>query len=508
TVPLLTDNRPVWFLQARSPRYQKLAGLYDAALQYLWDYRDAEDFLADAVTDDLLAGNALVKTFWDEDEEEVDFMLVDPATFCVAPGYTDLWKAAWCGERGRKAMTWIRDAFPDTWQNVTPEGYDPTRSQPLGECFDIELENMFAEVYQIWIRDESMREQMIKDSQGEPEDAPKKKYPNGRIIVFTASTVLSDEPSPFDHGKPPYIHLRNYKIPHKFWAMGEVEQIRELHKEINTQLQAIVRQGRVGENPNYEYDTELIDIDSEQLKAEFFNGGMFIPSRRSPDGESAIRKIDTGGIDRRHIEVMNLLRMAIREMSSVTEITQGLPPKKERQSASEIGAMLESSYTRIRQKVRNLEHFIKRWNWQVVSLMQQYYTEERYIAFKEETEEGQVGAWDIISNKPETVKNLYKPQPMTDEEGEPEAPEEYEKRLANDEDYQFMLKTFEGEKQDRVHFPFLIQVQSSSTLPKDKQSLANLYLRLAGIQTTPNSIVDDKAVLDALQVPDRQSIIA
>ena len=517
--PLLTDNRPIWHLQARSPRFQKLAGLYDRALEYLWDFREMDDRTFDEVKDSLLFGKAITKVFWNDEEDEVDFELIDPSTFCLAPGYKDLWKAPWCGERGRKALSWIRTVFPDEWMNVKPEGSSFETERNLQETQSIELESLFADVYQVWFRDDEMVDEMIKiqesayDHEGKEYKVDKekksgkykKKYPNGRLLVFTATAVLQDIPSPFDHGKPPYADLSNYKVNHEFWSMGEVEQIRELHRELNTQFQALVRQGRVGENPNYTFIADLIDMDADQLKEVFFEGGNFFPVANNPEGKSPISRIETGGIDKKHLELMQVLRRAIREMSSQTEITEGIPAKKERQSATEIGAMLESSFTRVRQKVRNLEFFIKRKNWLTVSLMQQYYDEPRFISFQQESDEGQQVAWAVVSNQRATAVNHMKPER---EENEPE--EEYVARLAGDEDYNsFLPDEEEGEKDlDPIYFPFQVQIQSSSTLPKDQQSLANLYLKLGAIQVTPASPVDIEAILTALQVPDAQAIIA
>lgn len=506
--PLLTDNRPIWFLQSRSPRYQKLASLYNKALEYLWDYRELDNFMFDAVKDDLLFGKAIASVFWNEEDKEVDYELIDPSTFCLAPGYKDLWKAAWCGEKSKKPISWIRTVFPDTWMNVKPEGWDPKDKKNLTENYSIELENMSAWVYQIWLRDDEMIEEMISTEEvlaegGSEQKKRKAKYPNGRLVVFTPTCVLRDIESPFEHGKPNYVDLSNYKVNHEFWSMGDVEQIRELHKEINRQIQAIVRQGRVGENPNYTYDPEAIDIDSDELKKDFFEGGNMWPARPRPDGTSPIQAVETGGIDRRHVEVVRMLIELLRTVSSQTELSEGRSPKKERLSASEYAGLLESSYVRVRQKVRNIEFFIKRLNWLSVSLQQQYYTEPRYISFLAESEEGQVGDWEVISNRASTVKNFYRPQ-----RGEATA-EEYEKQVATDEDYQFFLAEYPESKDfDPVYFPFQVQVQSSSTLPMDKQSLAKLYLQLAGIQVTPNSIVDAEAVMEALQIRDRQSITA
>ena len=519
TAPLLTDNRPIWFLQSRSPRFQKLSLLYNKALEYIWDFRELDDLLFDTVKDDLLFGKGIVKAYWNDEEEEVDYDLIDPSTFCLAPGYTDLWKAAWCGEKSKKPMTWIRSVFPDTWQNVKPEGRDPEDNKSLGEAYSIELENWAAEVYQIWIRDDAMVEEMIKieevayDAGGKEHTVTKKKksgkkvkkYPNGRLLVFTATAELRDIPSPFDHGKPPYADMSNYKVNHEFWSMGDPEQIRELHHEINRQIQAMVRQGRVGENPNYTFNKEALGVDATQLKDLFFEGGNFWPAEPSPDGSDPINRVDGGGIDREHIDLIMLLQKGVEKISSVNPTAEGVPAKKERQSASEYAGQLESTYVRVRQKVRNLEKFVKRLNWLTVSLQQQYYDSPRYISFKEETEEGQAGGWAVISNQRDTALNYYRPQRQINEEGKPEEQGAYEARLEADEDYNSLVQ---DKDLDPIHFPFRVQIQSSSSLPKDRQSLANLFLRLAGVQITPNSPMTIPALLKALQIPDGQNIAA
>ena len=56
---------------------------------------------------------------------------------------------------------------------------------------------------------------------------------------------------------------------------------------------------------------------------------------------------------------------------------------------------------------------------------------------------------------------------------------------------------------DPVLFDFDIVIQTNSTLPMDQQSLANLFIRLLQMKA-----VDAEAVLENLQIPKREEILA
>ena len=68
------------------------------------------------------------------------------------------------------------------------------------------------------------------------------------------------------------------------------------------------------------------------------------------------------------------------------------------------------------------------------------------------------------------------------------------------EDYKKFTESYG--KQDPVYFDFDIQIDTNSTLPMDKQTLANMSIRLAQMQ-----ILDPQAVLDVLNWPQREEII-
>jgi hypothetical protein len=170
--------------------------------------------------------------------------------------------------------------------------------------------------------------------------------------------------------------------------------------------------------------------------------------------------------------------------------------KRQRQSATEVQVLAESSYTRIRQAIRNLEWSLKRAFYLVISLMQDFYTEPRTVSFSRGSEMGWV---DVGNTRGVLTESVTPPKK------ENESDKEYHERVRENRDYQQMLEVL-GEV-DRIYEDFDIEIQTNSTLPTDQQSRANLMLQLAQTQITPQSVVDDKAVLDTLRIPEADEIL-
>ncbi|KKN21297.1 hypothetical protein LCGC14_0926750 [marine sediment metagenome] len=512
--PLLTDNRPIWHTKAKEPVFQNLSNLYGKASEYLWDFLEMDDIIHLVVKDCLLFPVGLTETYWDVEADEIGIEVTDPRTFVIAPGYDDLWKAAWCGTKTRKALSWAKMNYPEKYKYIKSDN-EKNPDERENKTF-MELEDETFIVYKIWMRDDSIveymeTEQAEYDESGNIVEEEKKvkkykqKYPNGRTIILTKDIVLSDEDSPFKHGLPPWVAWYDYRVPHSFWGMGEPQQIEYLHKEYNTQLQTAVKWTRLTENPNYTIDTAA-GLDEETVKDEFWEGGkMWIVN---PTEGDPIKKVEPGIMDRTALELIRILPKAIEETSGLTAPIKGQAAKKERQSATEWSGIMESGYTRTRQKVRNLESSLKRQNYLHISLMQQYYDTPRYFSYKTGDEEGARLDFGLIGNSADVFRQVNKPEQIQLDDGGMEGQDDYNQRIKEDKTYQEterLINEVFG-KTDPIHFKFKIEIQTNSTLPMDKQSLANLFLRLAEIQTSPNSIVDAEAVMEQLQVPNREAI--
>jgi hypothetical protein len=481
---------------------QDYINVYAAGLGYLWDKLDLDLLTYKVVKDCEIFPVGLWKIRFDPDAEfggEVAVDLDDPRTFFISPGDDDLWNCHYCGTVKRRTLAWVKSNYPNKYEKVqSDEGEEKV---DYAKAEDFELQGNKATIYEIWMKDDSVITHLIDetDEEGKPTGEKKKetekKYPNGRYVVFSANGVrLQDEPSPFSHGKPPWIAFYNYQVPHDFWGIPEAQQIENLNKEFNARLQDMAHHCSTHARTNYLVD-EASNLDVETIKKTIHKGDNVYVCNMSTV-EEPIKAVKPVPFNKVHQDLMQGIGNLIEEVSGITDVSKGMASKKQRQSATEMQVLIESAYTRTRQKVRNLESSIKRAAYLMLELMQQYYDEPRTFSTKKDNEI----EFMPISNSPNFLKEVSMPQ-----QGEGEDTANYNERLAGDEDFQKVLKAF-GPK-DKVYAAFDIEVQTNSTLPMDKQSQANLALRLGEVQVTPLSVIDDEAIMDTLRFPGKDKIL-
>lgn len=499
-VPLITDNRPIWNIIARRAYEQQAADLYNNALEYLWNVLEMDTHLVKLAYNAMLFGVGIGKLWFDPDRDDIKIEVVDPRNFVIAPGYEDIWEAPWMGTIEKKPLSLLKRLYPDA--NVSADA----SSDDDSDKYTKEEENRFGEqqeyatVYEVWMVDHEMEEIILAETDettGEESEnkTSQSKYPNGRILIFTADgIVLEDKPSVYNHGRCPYISFHDYHVPGSFWSLGEVDQIENLNREFNLRLSQLTDHARKFSKPNYIVSKRL-GIKADDIKQAIRRGDQVLMS----DGESvqgAITEIPVPQINNSVLALLNNIPRWIEEVSGVTDISKGVDDKKERRSASEASILIESSYTRVRQKVRNLETYIKRCAVIMLELMQQFYDTPRdftnvkdsQVSFRTISNSPNILADEIGKDLPDTQKMILPDLELTDQE---------KQRL---EDYEQLIESFRGK--DRVYFKFDIQIQTNSTLPADKQSLVNMALRLLEMKA-----IDEQAVLEIVRFPNATEII-
>lgn len=507
--PMLTDNRPIWGIRARDYFMQRYLELYNYALEYLWDKEEIDMKIFDATLSALVMKLGMFKVWFNYENGvfgDVGIEVINPKTFIIASGYTDPWEAPWCGEKMSKPLYWVKEKYPKHWMNIKPDADEKVIDYSKSE--NVELTEKYCTIYEIWLKDDEIEEyieeeeQTVRNAQGIEAKVTvevkkeRKKYPNGRILVFADNydKFLEDKPSPFQHGKAPYVPLYDYKIPFKFMGMGEGDQILGLYKEANLTIRKIANHVRNWATPNFTGETNN-GIDPGLFKKQAKGGGNYFA--RQP-GSAPPEEIKVNPINRTAMEFLYFLPTAIEEVTAVTDITKGMAEKKQRQSAREIATLVETAYTRTRQRVRNLEWSIKRLCYLMVCMMQQYYSEIRQVSYQREDNI----IHREISNSQAFVNETLRPNP----EVEPQTPEEADEIELQQKDYEAFLQSTYKEV-DRIYAEFDITIETNSTLPLDKQSLANLYLQLANIQLTPNSAIDVESLLEGLHIPKKGKIV-
>jgi hypothetical protein len=510
--PLITDNRPIWSIRSRKPYLQNYFDGLSLALEYLWDKLDMDAVTFKWILDALVMKVGIVKLYFDPEAEfggEHKVEVVDPRLFFVAPGYDDIWDAPLCGTRIRKPLSWIYSKYPENAKKVKPD-QDDEKFPDDAETW--ELENKYATVYEVWLKDDQAEDYFIridgdkeisatKDDEGS-EKRSRPKYPNGRIVVFTKETVLEDKPSAYQHSKPPYVALYDYIVPHSFIGMGEGDQIEELNKSYNRSLQLLDNYTRYRCDPPIFADTNC-GVDIEDLKKQIpAGGGIFAANFAAMPQGKPILVGDIGNFDQAVLQYMTGLSKLVEEISGVTDITKGLTTKSQRQSATEISTLIESSYTRTRQRVRNFEWSVKRLLYIILCNSQQFYTEPREFSLGRDDK---IDYYTVGSSNAQVAETIGTPKAPEQMEGMPQ--EEVDKNEQTEKDYMRFVEEF-GDV-DPVYAEFDLEIQTNSTLPMDKQSLANLFLRLlemaGGNPVTGMPMWE--AALSALRIPRYKQII-
>jgi hypothetical protein len=500
--PLLTDNRPIWYARAREPWAQGFADRLKTITDILWTDLDMDMTVLKVCTDSLIMRFGMFKIWFDpkgrDGDGEIKIEGVDPRTFVIAPGYTDAWEAPWCGTVTARPLSWIWQTYPTKKKQIQPDKIlenDLDKDGNMIERSDIEVCDRTATVYEIWIQDCEVMTEIIKNAEtGEEQKVSKPKYPHGRYLVFCQGVkgkvvVLDDRPYPYHHGKPPFVPLYDYIDPHKFTGICEADQLSGLILETNYLFRKVTRHIRNWSAPNHAVE-EGSGITQEQWKKDAPGGNKLFTLK---SGKQPPLPIETPKLDSMALNFFNTLFGLIEEVSGVSEISKGRVTKKERQSASEIQSLIETSHTRTRQRVRNLEWSLKRLFKLVLEMMMQFYIEPNPRTYSKRADDGY--EWYQVSANKQFVSSMindYYKKAIQDAEQDKEEIARLEKEK-NETLIDFNAKYLDTTS---VYIPIEPEIQTNSSLPMDKQALANLALRLFEIQA-----LDREALFEFLRLP-------
>jgi hypothetical protein len=143
------------------------------------------------------------------------------------------------------------------------------------------------------------------------------------------------------------------------------------------------------------------------------------------------------------------------KVTGVTKLMQGLAGKRERQSAFEIGKMMETATIRLRERAAHVEDFIQSVGRNCMFLVAKNYTEPRPV-------------WNVNQNTNEMEMATYN------------FPKEKSQITGKDEP---------------IQWEYDVVVQPDSTLPTDVNSLANTAMQLKQL-----GVITNEEVLRRLQL--------
>lgn len=304
----------------------------------------------------------------------------------------------------------------------------------------------------------------------------KKKYPKGRHVVIANGIFLQNEELPFEDGLIPYSKYVNYSDPREFFGISEVEQLESPQRVFNKILSYALDIMVYCSNPGWVVSNDA-DVDTDKLTNQ---PGLIV--EKSPGGE--VQRFQGAQLPPHFMQFLEAMRAWFNNIAGQSEFSEGKAPGGVT-AASAIEQLLNASRTRIKQKQRNLDNYLRSVGRQYLNRVLEFYTIPRIYRMTNEDgtnywlkfhiekvpdDSGDQQTWAVLESYDLAPNNQIKTN--------------FTKRL--------MLK---GELD--------VRVQAGSDLPfeaadKERKALA-LFDR---------GIIDAAEVLDQLQYPNREKILA
>ena len=508
---LITDSKP----KARIiPEFPYLNGVvseaYNRNIDFLWDSLGLQDEIYKTVVWSLIAKLGIGEVGYCKGQGKYGmyYDIKDPRDFFIAPGYDDIWKAPFSGYREDVPVSKVKELFPDAeitadvFYNVDKDNKTVAEQLKYTDAKDNYFKSKAGRIrwYKVWMRtDELLKKEGKEDI---------KAFPYGVTVYFTETQYLGLIENEYLHNLPPFISLGDYYNPGMFDSIGEGDQISSITKEINIQLQAMMDRAKRQNDHPLLADVDMLGDSLDQIKQDRQNGVAgniyAYSSVNSQNGRPPVVPLYPTEPDATAWTIISSFKGIIEYITGFTDILRGEAQKSERQSAVEVSILSEASSVRVRPKIRNLENYIKRMTYLYVCLMQQYWLGDHWIYTKTDNGEEyhnfsstRESTQNMIIPK-ETLEDMIEAMEMGLDNSTAETAQQYEDYLRFTE----WANTNGMSPESPTMFPFEIEVQADSSLPLDKQSRANLFLRLFGMKA-----VDREALLKSLEIPNAEEII-
>ncbi|TVM31169.1 hypothetical protein [Oceanidesulfovibrio marinus] len=484
TVNTLTDNQPSFDLAPAAPvpedMQDPLTSLHRLT-RYWWQETEQQSSFERAVDRGETYGIAIKKVVFDPDAEsglgEVLTVNIDPFRFGVYPtNCEDVQKAEAVFHFYPMSVREARRRWPENAKKIKPdrevleqlEDYrrdvhthgSKESDRGMLRSFIGWVNGIFGSgtnrgqgdetlVIEAWVRDYTY-----------DEETDRMKYPGAirRVLVCSGSVVLEDRPNPNIHpGLPwdkaihtylfdkfPFIAVPSYEDEGSIWGMSDFDQLAVLQKEFSkTMSQAVHYKDRA-------VRAKIVNPQTSGVANEEFTNDIGIINPANSMEAAAIRVLDTPGLPFDIPEFISLIRELFFLVAGTFEIEQANTGGRDVIAAKALAELLEQAATMLRGKLRNYMRLVREMGRMYLSHAQNFYTEERFISFR-------------------------------DENGE--------------------VQTFTVRGSDLIT-PIKLTVVNGSTLPKSK-----VAMREEAMELFDKGVIDRAAVLEIIDFPDRAEIL-
>ena len=363
--PIMLDNNPKFQAMPRQPEGMGFSSDLQEALMYEWDRENMNEKLYRELINTLVIGNAIFFIPYNHHKKNVEAIPVNPFNIFPDPLATSVDDAEYIIYASYKNVELLKRMFPDKADRLTGSRINYSELVYSNDK-NAKVDNQVL-VLEVWTRD---YENVEENDEGKKEN--KQVYPRGRVLTICPElgVVLSDKPNPYKDGKFPFVLIKDYDIPGKFWGEGEVAQLLSPQKHMNDLNNAIVDNAKATANMPWIIDKNA-GIKQGSITAR---PGLII--RKNPNTE--VRRESPPSMPMYVINAVETCKKDIEMISGIHNTLRGENTSGV-YTAQGILALQEAGQVRIRLKVKLLENALAEIAELWVSRMKQFWKEDKWL---------------------------------------------------------------------------------------------------------------------------------
>jgi hypothetical protein len=200
---------------------------------------------------------------------------------------------------------------------------------------------------------------------------------DGRLITLANDKViLRVQDNPFFHGQKPFIPIYDYKMPHEFWGVGEIEVIEGLQDLINALANQRIDNVRIGMDQMKVVNKSKL-ANANQLKTR---PGGIIETNGDMDAREVIYPLPTTDVTASAFAEVDQAKDWSERTTSVSAYQRGQDSPSLTDTATGIAALMEAGASRFSLKAIYMNlHSFKRMGKHFGSMIQQFTTEPFFV---------------------------------------------------------------------------------------------------------------------------------
>lgn len=411
----LTDTKPFWEFTSFNPDHQYSAKMFNMLAEEWWEQNLIDQKWLGVIQYALAGSVGYAHVRYDQDTDDIDLVPCDPRD--VLPyrpaNINSIQSCQAVIYREEKPMSFVVQRWPQHAAKIVVDKAlnRPTQKSTVGQptAFQSSLwgssepqkkigKQAIVYLYRAYVDDRSVNESSNPVEVGDFKDTndpvtgqdvripandwsyvvqPREKlYPNKRLIVFTSTVVLYDGPSPFLHGKFPFVKFTLDPVPWSWLGISPIWGILGLQDSLNSRLRITDDHAEKVGRPDVIADKN--SVSKAQLdKVDTRRSGLKV--LQNPMAGKGFQKIPTDPLDPAIYTGIDFLLKQIDEAAGVVDMSQ-LSQLNQLPETETVEKIMESMTPAIRLRSRVLEAAIRELAYMMLSNFVQFYDVKRRFA--------------------------------------------------------------------------------------------------------------------------------